>query len=198
MSKKTIFQGETFMISAGEFRKGVTFEYESGVFTIVDFQHVKPGKGAAFVRTKMKNVITGSVLEKTWNPTEKVQEAVIETKNMTYSYTDGELYYFMDQEYNLIPLNHEQVEEALLYIKENDPVIVKFFKGSAFSVECENFVVLRVVQSDPAVKGNTATNTTKEAVLETGAKIQVPMFVNEGELIRVDTRTGEYMERVKG
>ena len=186
------------MISAGEFRKGVTFEYESGVFTIVDFQHVKPGKGAAFVRTKMKNVITGSVLEKTWNPTEKVQEAVIETKNMTYSYTDGELYYFMDQEYNLIPLNHDQVEEALLYIKENDPVIVKFFKGSAFSVECENFVVLRVVQSDPAVKGNTATNTTKEAVLETGAKIQVPMFVNEGELIRVDTRTGEYMERVKG
>ena len=186
------------MISAGEFRKGVTFEYESGVFTIVDFQHVKPGKGAAFVRTKMKNVITGSVLEKTWNPTEKVQEAVIETKNMTYSYTDGELYYFMDQEYNLIPLNHEQVEEALLYIKENDPVIVRSYKGVAFSVECENFVVLRVTQSDPSVKGNTATNATKEAVLETGAKIQVPMFVNEGELIRVDTRTGEYMERVKG
>ena len=186
------------MISAGEFRKGVTFEYESSVYTIVDFQHVKPGKGAAFVRTKMKNVITGSVLEKTWNPTEKVQEAVIETKNMTYSYNDGELYYFMDQEYNLIPLNYDQVEDALQYIKENDPVIVRFFKGAAFSVECENFVVLRVVQSDPSVKGNTATNATKEAVLETGAKIQVPMFVNEGELIRVDTRTHEYMERVKG
>ena len=185
-------------MQAGEFRKGSTFEYESSVWTIVDFQHVKPGKGAAFVRTKMKNVIDGKVLERTWNPTEKVQEAHIETKNMTYSYNDGELYYFMDEEFNLTPLNYEQVEDALLYIKENDPVIVKFYKGAAFSVECENFVVLRVVQSDPSVKGNTATNATKEAVLETGAKIQVPMFVNEGELIRVDTRTGEYMERVKG
>ncbi len=186
------------MISAGDFRKGVTFEYESGIFTIVDFQHVKPGKGAAFVRTTMKNVVTGKVLEKTWNPTEKVQEATIETRNMTYSYNDGELYYFMDQEYNLTPLNYDQVEEALKYIKENDPVIVRSYKGVAFSVECENFVVLRVTQADPSVKGNTATNATKEAVLETGTRIQVPMFVEEGELIRVDTRTGEYMERVKG
>ena len=186
------------MITAGDFRKGVTFEYESGIYTIVDFQHVKPGKGAAFVRTTMKNVVTGKVLEKTWNPTEKVQEAQIETKNMTYSYTDGELYYFMDQEYNLTPLNYDQVEDALKYIKENDPVIVRSYKGVAFSVECENFVVLRVVQADPSVKGNTATNATKEAVLETGTKLQVPMFVEEGELIRVDTRTGEYMERVKG
>ena len=185
-------------MQAGEFRKGSTFEYEGSVWTIVDFQHVKPGKGAAFVRTKMKNVIDGKVLERTWNPTEKLQEAHIETKNMTYSYNDGELYYFMDEEFNLTPLNYEQVEDALLYIKENDPVVVKFYKGAAFSVECENFVTLRVVQSDPSVKGNTATNATKEAVLETGAKIQVPMFVNEGELIRVDTRTGEYMERVKG
>ena len=186
------------MISAGDFRKGVTFEYENNIYTIVDFQHVKPGKGAAFVRTKMKNVVTGAVLEKTWNPTEKIQEATIETKNMTYSYNDGELYYFMDQEYNLTPLNYDQVKDALQYIKENDPVVVKSYKGVAFSVECENFVVLRIVQSDPSVKGNTATNATQEAVLETGAKIQVPMFVNEGELIRVDTRTGEYMERVKG
>ena len=186
------------MITAGDFRKGVTFEYESGIYTIVEFQHVKPGKGAAFVRTTMKNVVTGKVLEKTWNPTEKVQEAQIETRNMTYSYTDGELYYFMDQEFNLTPLNYEQVEDALKYIKENDPVIVKFFKGSAFSVDCENFVVLRVTQADPSVKGNTATNATKEAILETGVSIQVPMFVEEGELIRVDTRTGEYMERVKG
>ena len=186
------------MITAGDFRKGVTFEYESGIYTIVEFQHVKPGKGAAFVRTTMKNVVTGKVLEKTWNPTEKVQEAQIETRNMTYSYTDGELYYFMDQEFNLTPLNYEQVEEALKYIKENDPVIVRSYKGVAFSVECENFVVLRVVQADPSVKGNTATNATKEAVLETGTKLQVPMFVEEGELIRVDTRTGEYMERVKG
>ena len=186
------------MITAGDFRKGVTFEYESGIYTIVDFQHVKPGKGAAFVRTTMKNVVTGKVLEKTWNPTEKVQEAQIETRNMTYSYTDGELYYFMDQEFNLVPLNYDQVEDALKYIKENDPVIVRSYKGVAFSVECENFVTLRVVQADPSVKGNTATNATKEAVLETGTKLQVPMFVEEGELIRVDTRTGEYMERVKG
>ena len=185
-------------MQAGEFRKGSTFEYEGSVWTIVDFQHVKPGKGAAFVRTKMKNVIDGKVLEKTWNPTEKLQEAHIETKNMTYSYNDGELYYFMDEEFNLTPLNYEQVEDTLKYIKENDPVVVKFFKGVAFSVDCENFVVLRVTQADPSVKGNTATNATKEATLETGAKIQVPMFVQEGELIRVDTRTGEYMERVKG
>lgn len=186
------------MISAGDFRKGVTFEYEGKIYTIVDFQHVKPGKGAAFVRTKMKDVVDGKVLEKTWNPTEKLQEAVIETRNMTYSYNDGELYYFMDQEYNLIPLNYEQVEDALQWIKENDNVVVKFYKGAAFSVDCENFVTLRVTHADPSVKGNTATNATKEAVLETGAKLQVPMFVEEGELIRVDTRTGEYMERVKG
>ena len=186
------------MITAGDFRKGVTFEYESGIYTIVEFQHVKPGKGAAFVRTTMKNVVTGKVLEKTWNPTEKVQEAQIETRNMTYSYSDGELYYFMDQEFNLTPLNYDQVEDALKWIKENDPVIVRSYKGVAFSVECENFVVLRVTQADPSVKGNTATNATKEAVLETGTRLQVPMFVEEGELIRVDTRTGEYMERVKG
>ena len=185
------------MISAGEFRKGVTFEYESGIFTIVDFQHVKPGKGAAFVRTKMKNIVTGSVLEKTWNPTEKVQEATITTRNMTYSYTDGELYYFMDDEFNLTPLNYEQVEEALKWIKENDPVVVKSYKGVAFSVECENFVILQVTEADPSVKGNTATNAQKDAILETGTKIQVPMFVEQGEYIRVDTRTGEYMERVK-
>ena len=185
------------MIQAGEFRKGVTFEYESGIFTIVDFQHVKPGKGAAFVRTKMKNIVTGAVLEKTWNPTEKVQEATITTRNMTYSYTDGELYYFMDEEFNLTPLNYEQVEDALKWIKENDPVIVKSYKGVAFSVECENFVILQVTEADPSVKGNTATNAQKDAILETGTKIQVPMFVEQGEYIRVDTRTGEYMERVK-
>ena len=182
---------------AGDFRKGSTFEYENSVWTIVDFQHVKPGKGAAFVRTKMKNVIDGKVLERTWNPTEKLQEAVIETKNMTYSYNDGELYYFMDQEFNLIPLNPDQVEEALKWIKENDPVVVKSYKGVAFSVECENFVILQVTEADPGVKGNTATNASKDAVLETGTKIQVPMFVEQGEYIRVDTRTGEYMERVK-
>ena len=186
------------MIQAGDFRKGVTIEYEGNIYTIVDFQHVKPGKGAAFVRTRLKNVVTGSVLEKTFNPTEKVENALIETQKMQYSYNDGDLYYFMDEEYNMIPLNYDQVEDALKYIKENDNVIVKFYKGAAFSVECENFVTLRVTQADPSVKGNTATNATKEAILETGVSIQVPMFVEEGELIRVDTRTGEYMERVKG
>ena len=184
-------------MTAGDFRKGVTFEYENSVWTIVDFQHVKPGKGAAFVRTKMKNIVTGAVLEKTWNPTEKVQEATITTRNMTYSYSDGELYYFMDDEYNLTPLNYDQVSDALKWIKENDPVVVKSYKGVAFSVECENFVVLQVTQADPSVKGNTATNVMKDAVVETGTKIQVPMFVEEGEYIRIDTRTGEYMERVK-
>ena len=185
------------MISAGDFRKGVTIEYNNNVYVVVEFQHVKPGKGAAFVRTKLKNVVTGAVLERTFNPSEKVENAHIETKKMTYSYTDGELYWFMDDEFNLTPHNHDQVEDALKYIKENDTVTVRFYKGAAFSVECENFVELKIVEAEPGVKGNTATNATKMATLETGAKIQVPMFVNEGEVIRVDTRTGEYMERVK-
>ena len=185
------------MVSAGDFRNGITFEEDGNVFQIVEFQHVKPGKGAAFVRTKLKNVINGAVLEQTFNPSEKFQPAHIETKKMTYSYTDGELYWFSDEEYNLIPLDFDQVEDALMYIRENDSVVVKFYKGSAFSVECENFVELKVVESEPGVKGDTATNVTKLAKLETGAKIQVPMFVNEGDTIRVDTRTGEYMERVK-
>lgn len=185
------------MISAGDFRKGVTIEYNNNVYVIVEFQHVKPGKGAAFVRTKLKNVVTGAVLEQTFNPSEKVENAHIETKKMTYSYSDGELYYFMDEEFELVPLNYDQVEDALKYIKENDTVTVRFYKGAAFSVECENFVELTIVEAEPGVKGNTATNATKTAVLETGAKIQVPMFVNQGEKIRVDTRTGEYMERVK-
>lgn len=185
------------MVLAGDFRKGVTIEVDGNVYVVVDFQHVKPGKGAAFVRTRLKNVMTGSVLERTFNPSEKYENAHIETKKMTYSYSDGDLYYFMDEEYNLIPLNKEQVEDALMYVKENDMVTIKFYKGSAFSVEPENFVELKVVQADPGVKGDTATNVTKSAVLETGATIQVPMFVNEGETIRIDTRTGEYMERVK-
>ncbi len=185
------------MIQAGDVRKGVTIEYNGNVYVVVDFQHVKPGKGAAFVRTKMKNVITGAVTETSFNPTAKFEQAHIETKKMTYSYKDGDLYYFMDEEFNLTPLNHDQVEDALRFIKENDPVTVRFYKGSAFSVECENFVELKIISSEPGVKGNTATNATKKAILETGAEIQVPMFVEEGEIIRVDTRTGEYMERVK-
>ena len=185
------------MVQAGDVRKGVTIEYNGNVYVVVDFQHVKPGKGAAFVRTRLKNVVTGAVLEQTFKPSEKLENAHIETKKMTYSYNDGDLYYFMDEEFNLTPLNHEQVEDALRFIKENDPVTVRFYKGSAFSVECENFVELKIVSAEPGVRGNTATNATKKAVLETGAEIQVPMFVEEGETIRVDTRTGEYMERVK-
>ena len=185
-------------ILAGDIRKGVTFEYKSGVYTVTDFQHVKPGKGAAFVRTTLKNVVTGQVLSnETFNPTTKLETAQVETKKMTYSYYDGEFYVFMDEEYNQEMLSFDQVEEALKYIKENDIVTVKFLYGKAFSVEPENFVELKVIEAEPGVKGNTATNATKDAVLETGTKIQVPMFVEQGEYIRVDTRTGEYMERVK-
>ena len=185
------------MVLAGHLRKGVTIEYDGKIYTVVDFLHVKPGKGAAFVRTTLKNVVDGKVLQITFNPTEKFENAVIETKKMTYSYSDGELYYFMDEEFNMEPLNYEQVEDALKYIKENDPVTVKFYKGKAFSVDCENFVELLVTEAEPSVAGNTATNATKTVKLETGINMQVPMFVNEGDVIRIDTRTGEYMERVK-
>ena len=183
---------------AGDIRKGSTFEYKSGVYTVTDFQHVKPGKGAAFVRTTLKNVVTGQVLsDQTFNPTAKLETVQVETKKMTYSYFDGEFYVFMDDEYNQTMLTHDQVEDALKYIKENDVVTVKFLYGNAFSVEPENFVELKVIEAEPGVKGNTATNVMKNAKVETGAIIQVPMFVNEGETIRVDTCTGEYMERVK-
>ena len=182
---------------AGDIRKGVTFEFKSGVYTVTDFQHVKPGKGAAFVRTTLKNVVTGQVLsDQTFNPTAKLETVQVETKKMTYSYFDGEFYVFMDEEYNQTMLTHDQVEDALKYIKENDVVTVKFLYGNAFSVEPENFVELKVIEAEPGVKGNTATNVMKNAKVETGAIIQVPMFVNEGETIRIDTRTGEYMSRV--
>ena len=176
---------------AGDIRKGSTFEYKSGVYTVTDFQHVKPGKGAAFVRTTLKNVVTGQVLsDQTFNPTAKLETVQVETKKMTYSYFDGEFYVFMDDEYNQTMLTHDQVEDALKY------VTVKFLYGNAFSVEPENFVELKVIEAEPGVKGNTATNVMKNAKVETGAIIQVPMFVNEGETIRIDTRTGEYMSRV--
>ena len=186
------------MISAGDLRKGTTFENEGQVYTVIDFLHVKPGKGAAFVRTKLRNVISGSVTETTFNPSAKFQEAVIERKEMQYLYSDGELYYFMDQEtFEQIPLNYEKVEEAIKYLKENMFAIIKFYKGEAFSVEAPNFVELLITKCEPGVKGNTATNALKPATLETGAVVNVPMFVNEGDVIRVDTRTGEYMERIK-
>ena len=185
------------MIMAGDFRKGVTVEIDGVVWSISDFQHVKPGKGAAFVRTKLKNVMTGAVLERTFSPTDKYPLAHIETKDMEYLYSDGELYYFMDIEtYEQIPLNFEQVEDAIDFIKENDQVKMRFYKGSAFSVEAPNFVELRVTETEPGFKGDTATGTTKPAVVETGYHIAVPLFVNEGDIIRIDTRTGEYMSRV--
>ena len=185
------------MIMAGDFRKGVTVEIDGVVWSIADFQHVKPGKGAAFVRTRLKNVMTGAVLERTFSPTDKYPLAHIETKDMEYLYSDGELYYFMDIEtYEQIPLNFEQVEDAIDFIKENDQVKMRFYKGSAFSVEAPNFVELKVTQTEPGFKGDTATGTTKPATLETGYHIAVPLFVNEGDIIRIDTRTGEYMSRV--
>lgn len=187
------------MISAGDFRKGFTIEFENNIYTIVDFQHVKPGKGAAFVRTRIKNVVTGAVLDRTWNPVDRVEKAHIETKKMQYLYSEGELYYFMDNEtYEQLPLNKSQVEDALMYIKENDTATIKFYKGNAFSVEPDNFVDLLIVECEPGVRGDTATNVTKLAKLETGATVYVPMFINNGERIRIDTRSGEYMERVKG
>ncbi len=193
-------------ILAGEIRKGVTFEYNGkGVYTVTDFQHVKPGKGAAFVRTTLKNVVTGQVLSDiTFNPTAKLETAQVITKKMEYLYNDGEFYTFMDPDtYEQETLNHDQVEEALKYIKENDVVTIKYLDQTAtggevkaFSVEPENFVELKVIEAEPGVKGNTATNVMKNAKVETGAIIQVPMFVNEGETIRIDTRTGEYMSRI--
>ena len=185
------------MIMAGDFRKGMTVEIDGQVWSIADFQHVKPGKGAAFVRTTLKNVMTGAVLERTFSPTDKYPNAHIETREMQYLYNDGQLYYFMDVEtYEQLPLNHDQVEDAIDFIVENENVKVRFFKGAPFSVEAPNFVELTVTHTEPGVRGDTATGTTKPAELETGYKINVPLFVNEGDRIRVDTRTGEYMERV--
>lgn len=185
------------MTSAGDFRKGVTIDIDGTVWQIVDFQHVKPGKGAAFVRTKLKNVMTGATLEKTFNPTDKYPLAHIERKEMQYLYNDGELYYFMDLEtYEQLPLNFDVVEDAIVYVTENMNVTIGFYKGNAFSVTAPNFVELTITETDPGFKGDTATGATKPAILETGAKINVPLFVEQGDKIRVDTRTGDYMERV--
>ena len=185
------------MITAGDFRNGLTFEFEGNVYQVVEFQHVKPGKGAAFVRTKMKNVISGAVVERTFNPTEKVEQARIERKEMEYLYEDGGLYYFMDQEtYEQTPLSEEQLGDALKFIMENMTVKILSYKGNVFAVEPPTNVELKVVETEPGVKGNTATNVTKPAKVESGAVITVPMFVNEGDVIRIDTRTGEYLARV--
>ena len=184
------------MITAGDFRKGITVEWDGGVWNIVDFQHVKPGKGAAFVRTKIKNIMTGAVVERSFNPTDKMPRAIIETKEMQYVYNDGEMYYFMDVEtYDQIPLSLDQVEDAIPYVKEGTNVTMRFFKGSPFSVEAPNFVTLEITDTEPGFKGDTATGASKPATLETGATIKVPLFINIGDVLKIDTRTGEYLER---
>ena len=183
-------------ITAGDFRNGVTFEMDGNVFQVVEFQHVKPGKGAAFVRTKYKNVITGSVLENSFNPTAKFEVAYVERKNMQYLYSDGELYYFMDPEtFEQMPLNADILGDNFRFVKEEMECKVISFKGKVFAVEPPTFVELEVTDTEPGIKGDTATNTLKPATLETGAQIKVPLFINVGTVIRVDTRTGEYLER---
>lgn len=190
-------KGFLIMISAGDFRNGVTFEMESQVYRVVDFQHVKPGKGAAFVRTKLKNVITGAVLEKTFNPTEKVEEAQIDRKDMQYLYNDGEVYYFMDSEtYEQLPLNKDELGDTLKYLLDNMIVKILSYKGKVFGIEPPMFVELEVTYTEPGFKGNTSTGTLKPATLETGYSVNVPLFVEIGDKIRIDTRSGEYMERV--
>ena len=185
-------------ITAGDFRNGKTFEMDGKVMQVIEFQHVKPGKGAAFVRTKMKNVVTGAVTETSFNPTAKFEEAFIERKDMEYSYNDGDLYYFMDQEtYDMIPLSRDLLGDAFRFVKENMTCKVMSYKGSVFGVEPPNFVELEVTETDPGFKGDTATNVTKPATLETGAEIKVPLFIDIGDKITIDTRTGEYLSRCK-
>ena len=184
------------MISAGDFRNGVTFEMDGNVMQVIEFQHVKPGKGAAFVRTKMKNVITGAVTETSFNPTAKFENAYVERRNMEYSYNDGDLYYFMDTEtWEQIPINKSVLGDSFKFVKENMVCKILSYKGNVFGVEPPNFVELEVTKTDPGFKGDTATNATKPATLETGAEIKVPLFIDEGEVIQIDTRTGEYMGR---
>ncbi len=185
-------------ITAGDFRNGKTFEMDGKIMQVVEFQHVKPGKGAAFVRTKMKNVVTGGVTETSFNPTAKFEEVAIERKNMEYSYNDGDLYYFMDQEtYDMVPLNRDMLGDAFRFVKENTMCMILSIKGNVFGVEPPNFVDLEVTETEPGLAGNTATNTLKPATLETGAEIKVPLFINIGDKIQIDTRTGEYIGRAK-
>ena len=185
-------------ITAGEFRNGKVFEMEGKYYQVVEFQHVKPGKGAAFVRTKMKNVVTGGVTETSFNPTAKFEEVAIERKNMEYSYNDGDLYYFMDQEtYDMVPLNRDMLGDAFRFVKENTMCMILSIKGNVFGVEPPNFVDLEVTETEPGLAGNTATNTLKPATVETGAEVKVPLFINIGDKIQIDTRTGEYIGRAK-
>ena len=185
------------MVSAGEFRNGITFEEDGNVYQIVEFQHVKPGKGAAFVRTKYKNIITGSVLEKSFRPTEKFPTARIERVDMQYLYNDGGLFYFMNVEtFDQIGLTAEQVGDSLKFVKENEMVKICSHNGNVFAIEPPLFVELLVTETEPGFAGNTAQGATKPAIVETGAQVMVPLFVNEGDKLKIDTRTGEYLSRV--
>ncbi len=185
------------MISAGDFKNGVTLEYNGNIFQIIDFQHVKPGKGAAFVRTKLKNIISGGVIETSFRPTEKFPKAHIERKDMQYLYSDGELYHFMDVEtYDQIALNEDAIGDSLKFVKENEMVKICSHKGNVFAVEPPLFVELEIIDTEPGFKGDTAQGATKPATVETGAVVYVPLFVEMGDKLKIDTRTGEYLSRV--
>ena len=185
------------MISAGDFRNGVTLEIEGNIYQILEFQHVKPGKGAAFVRTKLKNIISGGIVEKTFRPTEKFPKAHIERKDMQYLYSDGELYHFMDVEtYDQIALNEDTIVDALKFVKENEMVKICSHNGNVFAVEPPLFVELQITDTEPGFKGDTAQGATKPATVETGAVVYVPLFVEQGDVLKIDTRTGEYLSRV--
>ena len=185
------------MISAGDFRNGITIEIDSNIFQIIEFQHVKPGKGAAFVRTKYRDVVTGAIREASFNPTAKFETVQVERRELQYLYSDGELYYFMDMEsYEQIPVDAKNLGDNFKFVKENEMCKISSIKGEVFAVDPPTFVELVVTETEPGVRGDTATNVTKAATLETGAVVRVPIFINEGEIIRIDTRTGEYLERV--
>jgi len=185
------------MISAGDFRNGITIEYDGNIYQIIEFQHVKPGKGAAFVRTRLRNVINGGVVEKTFRPTEKCPQARIERKDMQYLYKDGDLFYFMDVEtYDQVALNIDTVGDSLKLVKENEMVKICSHNGNVFAIEAPLFVELQIVETEPGFKGDTAQGATKPAKVETGATVFVPLFVEQDDVIKIDTRTGEYLSRV--
>ena len=184
------------MVVAGDFKNGVTFEMEGNVMQVIEFQHVKPGKGAAFVRTKLRNVISGAVIEKTFSPTDKFENAYVERREMQYSYDDGDLYHFLDTEtWEETLVGHDLVGDGFRFVKEEMMCKIVSYKGNVFAVEPPTFVELAVTATDPGFAGNTATNTLKPATLETGAEIKVPLFIEVGEVLKIDTRTGEYLSR---
>ena len=196
---KELFEEEQVMISAGEFKNGVTIEVDGDLYVIIDFQHVKPGKGAAFVRSKLRGIVNGGIVERTFRPSEKMPRAHIDRKDMQYLYSDGELYHFMDSEsYEQSAINASMVGDALKYVKENETVKIMSHNGNVFGIEPPMFVELEITDTEPGFKGDTATNVTKAATVETGAVVQVPLFISTGEVIKIDTRTGEYLGRSQG